>query len=137
MPDEIVLNESAHAIWQELASHGPLEVAALVERTGVDQAQIAAAAAQAEERGFFDVTVQPREELTPSDSALAALEVGLPERRAAKYLAEVGGELPLPDFIKWAKSAEIAPKEVLIEENFFDFYGVKKSREVKLKLVSE
>ena len=31
----------------------------------------------------------------------------------------------------------IAPKEVVIEENFFDFYGAKKSREVKLRLVSE
>ncbi len=31
----------------------------------------------------------------------------------------------------------IAPKEVVIEEIFLDFYGAKKYREVKLRLVRE
>ena len=112
MPEEIALNEAAHAVWQELAKSGPLDGAEIVRRTGIDQAQVAATGNEAAERGFFEVTERTRDELVPSDGALAVVDAGLPERRAAKHLSMSSGELALAEFITWAKDSDIAPNEV-------------------------
>ncbi|MCH2117632.1 MAG: phenylalanine--tRNA ligase subunit alpha [Pirellulales bacterium] len=113
MTDEIVLSEGVVAVWQTLAREGPLETAALVERTGIDQAQIAATAIEGADKGFLKIVERPRQELVPTADAAKLLESGLPELRAAQHLAQAGGELPLPDFIQWAKENKIAPNEVL------------------------
>ena len=112
MPDEVVLNEAAYAVWKALAADGPLEVSELVASTGIDQAQITATATQAAEQGHIEITERSREELIPSDTSAALLESDLPEVRAALQVAEAGGELALPDFIAWAKQNAIAPNEV-------------------------
>ena len=113
MTDEIVLSEGVVAVWQTLAREGPLETAALVERTGIDQAQIAATAIEGADKGFLKIVERPRQELVPTAAAAKLLETGLPELQATQHLAQAGGELPLPDFIQWAKENKIAPNEVL------------------------
>ena len=51
--------------------------------------------------------------MVPTAAAAKLLETGLPELQATQHLAQAGGELPLPDFIQWAKENKIAPNEVL------------------------
>ena len=47
MPDEILLNEAAYAVWQTVKERGPIELGEVVKLTGVDQAQVSAAATEA------------------------------------------------------------------------------------------
>ena len=44
MPDEILLNEVAYAVWQTVNDRGPIELGEVVRLTGIDQAQVSAAA---------------------------------------------------------------------------------------------
>jgi phenylalanyl-tRNA synthetase alpha chain len=113
MPDELLLNEAAHAVWQTVSERGPIELGDVAKLTGIDQAQVSAAATEASQRGFFQIEQRDREDLIKTAGADELLRTGLPEIRAAKHLASVGGSLLMQDFIAWANSAAIAPNEVL------------------------
>src|SRR5690349_8443311 len=108
MADEILLNEAAYAVWQAVKERGPIEVADVVKQTGVDQAQVSAAATEAAEHGYFRVDEREREELTVSEGARELVEGGLPEHRAAKKLLDANGKMGMSDFATWAKSENIA-----------------------------
>src|SRR5262245_1750689 len=114
MPDEILLNEAAYAVWQTVQSAGPsgIELGEVVKKAGVDQAQVSAAATEAAKSGFFNVREHEREQIVVTDGAKELINKGLPEQLAAKKLEQVGGKLPIGDFIAWAKSNNIAPNEV-------------------------
>src|SRR3954470_665886 len=83
MPDEILLNEAAYAVWQTVKERGPIELGEVVKLTGVDQAQVAAAATDASQQGYFQISEVDREHLTVSDSAGDLINAGLPEFHAA------------------------------------------------------
>jgi len=113
MPDEILLNEAAYAVWQTVKDHGPIELAEVAKLTGIDQAQVSAAATEAAQAGYFQVAEQEREELTVNEGAKALVEAGLPEHRAAKRLSEAGGKLAMSDFASWAKDAGVAVNDAI------------------------
>ena len=69
MPDEILLNEAAYAVWQTVKERGPIELGEVVKLTGIDQAQVSAAATEAAQQGFFEVEEREREELIVSEGA--------------------------------------------------------------------
>ena len=84
--------------------------------------------------------LSPLERVEVSQLKLVGIVWDLPEPRAMVedsaglgYVIKIGTPIGRND----GTVKVIAPKEVVIEENFFDFYGTKKSREVKLKLVRE
>lgn len=84
--------------------------------------------------------LSPLERVEVSQLKLVGIIWDIPEPRAMVedsaglgYVIKIGTPIGRND----GTVKVIAPKEVVVEENFFDFYGAKKSREVKLKLVSE
>lgn len=112
MADEILLNEAAYAVWQTVKERGPIELGEVVKLTGVDQAQVSAAATEAAEQGYFKIEEREREELIVSDGARSLVEAGLPELRAAEKLSSMNGELTMPQFVEWAKSEGVAVNDV-------------------------
>jgi phenylalanyl-tRNA synthetase alpha chain len=113
MPDEILLNEAAYAVWQTVKERGPIELGEVVKQTGIDQAQVSAAATEAAQHGFFKITEQEREELTVTEGAKELVTGQLPEIRAAAKLDEqTNGTLSMPEFIAWAKDSGIAVNDV-------------------------
>ncbi len=113
MSDEILLNEAAYAVWQTVKERGPIELGEVVKLTGVDQAQVSAAATEASQIGFFAITETDRDELTVSEGARGLIEAGLPEFRAAQKLNESGGKLAMSDFAAWAKETGIAVNDAI------------------------
>ena len=113
MSDEILLNEAAYAVWQTVKERGPIELGEVVRLTGVDQAQVSAAAAEASAKGYFTVEEREREELIRSEGARDLLKAGLPEIKAAAHLAQHGNRLSMPDFLAWANIKDVPPNEVL------------------------
>ncbi len=113
MADEILLNEAAFAVWQTVKERGPIELSEVVKLTGIDQAQVSAAATEASVKGFFKIEERDREEFVRSEGAHDLLKAGLPEIRAAAHLAQNGNRLPMQDFISWANIKGVAPNEVL------------------------
>jgi phenylalanyl-tRNA synthetase alpha chain len=113
MPDEILLNEAAYAVWQTVKERGPIELGEVARITGVDQAQVSAAAIEASDKGYFQVNEREREELTVSDGARGLVEAGLPEIRAAQKLAEAGGKMPMAEAAAWAKAEGIAVNDAI------------------------
>ena len=111
MNSDIVLTETARKVWQALRD-GPRDVAAVVAATGLDQSQVMVAAAEGQAGGFLEVEERGRVEVDPAEDAAARLEAGLPERRAARLLADAGGALVMPEFVAAAKQADIAVNEV-------------------------
>jgi len=98
----------------------------------------------------FVLEVRQKKEDRDNLSPLERYEVGqlklvgiiwdIPEPRAMVedtaglgYVVTIGTPIGRND----GKVKLIGPKEVVVEESFFDFYGAKKTREVKLKLASE
>ncbi|HSR67789.1 MAG TPA: phenylalanine--tRNA ligase subunit alpha [Acidobacteriota bacterium] len=113
MHDELILDENAYAVWKELRdSDDPLMIAQLEERTGVDQSQITAAAAQASGQGYFQMEERPRRELVADAEASAALAKGLPERQALEFLQQAGQPVPNGELAKWANQQGLPPNEV-------------------------
>ena len=108
MPDEILLNEAAYAVWQTVKERGPIELNEVVKLTGIDQAQVSAAATEAANGGFLLTEEREHEELLVSEGAGALIEAGLPEILAAKKLRESHGALAMPQFVEWAKGAGVA-----------------------------
>lgn len=112
MVEEILLNESAFAVWQTVQERGPIELSDVARITGVDQAQVSATATEGAEQGYFEIAEREREELVVSGGARGLIDGGLPELRAAEKLAESGGTLPMGEFVEWAKSAGVAVNDV-------------------------
>jgi phenylalanyl-tRNA synthetase alpha chain len=108
-----LLNEAAYAVWQTVMERGPIELGEVVKITGIDQAQVSAAATEAAGKGFFTVAETEREDLVKSDGADQLLAAGLPEIKAAEYLAKHGKSLAMQEFIAWANANSIPPNEVL------------------------
>jgi len=84
--------------------------------------------------------LSPLERVEVSQLKLVGIIWDLPEPRAMiedtaglGYVIKIGTPIGRND----GTVKVIAPKEIVIEEHFFDFYGAKKSREVKLRLVNE
>jgi phenylalanyl-tRNA synthetase alpha chain len=113
MADEILLNEAAYAVWQTVKEHGPIELGEVVKATGIDQSQVAATATEAEKQGFFSIAIRDREEITISSGAAELLSQGLPEQFALKELIKVGGEMPMAEFVEWAKLSRIPVNDAL------------------------
>jgi phenylalanyl-tRNA synthetase alpha chain len=114
MSDELLLNEAAHAVWLTVQKAGAsgIELGEVAKQTKVDQAQVSAATQDAAQNGYFKVVEHNREQIVVTDGAKELINKGLPEQLAAKKLEQVGGRLPIGDFIAWAKSCSIAPNEV-------------------------
>ena len=114
MPDEILLNEAAYAVWQTVAKAGAngVEIGEVAKQTDLDQAQVSAAAQTATQHGYFRIAEHDREQIIVSEGARDLINKELPEQKAAKKLEQTGGRLPVAEFIAWAKSANIAANEV-------------------------
>ncbi len=113
MPDEILLNEAAYAVWQTVKERGPIELGEVAKLTGVDQAQVSAAAMEAAEHSYFQIEECEREEFIKNPDLKPPIEQHLPEYKAAKYLDEIGGILSMHEFIAWSNANSIPPNEVL------------------------
>jgi phenylalanyl-tRNA synthetase alpha chain len=113
MSEELLLNEAAYAVWQTVKDRGPIELGEVVKQTGVDQAQVSAAAQDAAKHGFFEIKEREREEIVFSENANALVAAGLPEQLAVKALKQSGGRMTMPKFAEWAKSANVPVNEVL------------------------
>ncbi len=111
MSSPIVLTAQARKVWDALRD-GPKQVTEVAAATGLDQSLVMATASEGAAQGFMVVEERPRIEVDPADDALARIEAGLPERRAAQLLAEAGGTLPMPEFVEAAKREDIAIHEV-------------------------
>jgi phenylalanyl-tRNA synthetase alpha chain len=112
MPEEILLNEAAYAVWQAVRERGPIELGEVVKHTGVDQSQVAATATEAAQQGFFEIEERGRDELVVTETSSETLKNGLPEQLAANALAKAGGRMPMATFVTWAKEAGVAVNEV-------------------------
>ncbi|MEX2316711.1 MAG: phenylalanine--tRNA ligase subunit alpha [Pirellulales bacterium] len=112
MPDEILLNEAAYAVWQTVKDHGPIELGEVVKLTGIDQAQVSAAASEAAKRGFFEISERKKSVYVLDDSYQPIGSPRLPEQLAAKELIE-HGEKTMADFAKWSSAAGIAVNEAI------------------------
>jgi phenylalanyl-tRNA synthetase alpha chain len=114
MADEILLNEAAYAVWQTVKERGPIELGEVAKRTGIDQAQVSAAATEAESDLFFRIRDDSTAyHLTLSPSAQETIARGLPERLAIRQLVKSGDEMPIADFLAWAKEVGFAPNDVI------------------------
>jgi len=113
MPDELLLNEAAYAVWQTVKDRGPIELGDVAKQAGIDQAQVSAAATEAANQDYFKVEERERDELAISDGARELITTGLPEIRAAKKLSESGGKLGMGDFASWAKAENIAVNDAI------------------------
>jgi phenylalanyl-tRNA synthetase alpha chain len=112
MPEEILLNEAAYAVWQTVKERGPIELGDVVDQTGVDQAQVSAAVTEAAAQGFFQVKEREREELIPVEGWSNKFG-DLPERKAAEWLCTIpGNRVPMANFVRWAKESSVPVNEV-------------------------
>jgi len=89
------LPEIEYRLLTALEAGTALPVAALVEKTGLDQSAVTAAASTLAERGFVQVAEEVCEELSLTDAGRAAVAAGLPERVALAAIASTGGKVPL------------------------------------------
>lgn len=105
----LVLDQTSATVWRALVD-GPLEVATLVERTGLDQSQVMVVADK--HPAHLQVSTEARTEVDLTDEAPQILFDGFPERRAAQLVADAGGSMPMSDFVAGTKAANIAMKEV-------------------------
>jgi phenylalanyl-tRNA synthetase alpha chain len=113
MPDEILLNEAAYAVWQTVKEQGPIELGEVARIANIDQAQVAAAASEAAQGGYFEVFEHTKHQVTVSDGAEELCKRGLPESLARNKLKSVGNELPMGEFAAWASSAGVAVNDAL------------------------
>ena len=115
MSDEILLNEAAYAVWQTVKDEGldGIDVSEIGTRTNVHQSQVSAIVAEASTGDFFKVNERDREQLIPSDGVKDLVRGrGLPEYRAAVFLKESSGQVPLPVLVEWAQINNVAINEV-------------------------
>ncbi len=113
MPDEILLNEAAYAVWQTVKERGPIELSEVAQLAKLDQAQVSAAATEAAKDGYFKIEECEREEFVKNPNLVPDYVQNFPEYDAAFHLKDVGGSLPMQEFVAWANSKKIAPNEVI------------------------
>ena len=113
MADEILLNEAAFAVWQTVTERGPIDLSDVVKLTGIDQAQVSAAATEAAQQGFIEIVEREQEELVVADKANELIQAGLPEHKAAAMLENAGGRMPMASFAEWAKQENIAVNDAI------------------------
>lgn len=107
------LDAPTHAVWSALAETGEaLDVDALIERTGLGQAQITAVATLGADDGTIELEELRRDELVPTAEAAELLDAGLPEHRAARRLAEAGGEMAIQELTAWTQESGVAPPDI-------------------------
>jgi phenylalanyl-tRNA synthetase alpha chain len=112
MADEILLNEAAYAVWQTVKEKGPIELGEVVKLTGIDQAQVSAAATEAARDGYFALEEHEREELVATEG-WKDFYANTPERRTAEWLSGIpNSSVPMTTFVNWAKDSGIAVNEV-------------------------
>ena len=106
MPDEILLNEAAYAVWQTVKERGPIELGEVARLTGIDQAQVSAAATEAAEQRLLQDRGTRARGTDPSATSAHELVEARPARasRAAESLEQSGGQMPMAEFTAWAKS---------------------------------
>ena len=75
MPDEILLNEAAYAVWQTVKERGPIELGEVVKLRGIDQAQVSAAATEAAQQGYFKIDEYEGDPLASSSDRQQAREL--------------------------------------------------------------
>lgn len=102
MADEILLNEAAYAVWECVKERGPIELSEVVKRTGVDQAQVSAAATEAAKNEFFAIQERDRDELVVCEGAIALINARLPEQRAVDAVTDSGSSMPMSAFVERA-----------------------------------
>jgi phenylalanyl-tRNA synthetase alpha chain len=115
MADEILLNEAAYAVWYviEKAGANGIEIGDIVKQTNVDQSKASAVATEAAAQGFFKISEREREQIIPVSNLEEILtNRALPEQLAAKALSESQCEKSMPEFIEWAKIANVPVNEV-------------------------
>ena len=113
MPDEILLNEAAYAVWQKVKDHGqPITLGEVSKSTNVDQAQVSAAATEAARLGFFTISELEREELIVNEGVQNLIRDELPERRATIRLLSLP-RMPMQVFADWASANGLAVNELL------------------------
>lgn len=112
MPDEILLNEAAYAVWQTVKERGPIELGEVVKKTGIDQSQVAAAATEAHSRDYFDIVEVEREELLAT-AGWKLVYRQLPEYRAAVELGFHQRRMLMAELASWAGSSGIAVNEIV------------------------
>jgi len=111
MADEILLNEAAYAVWQTVEDKGPIELGEVVRLTGIDQAQVSAAATEAASGGHFKIDEREREELVATEG-WKDIYANTPERRTAEWLSNIPNKsVPMATFVNWAKDSGIAVNE--------------------------
>src|SRR5438309_11719140 len=106
MPDEILLTEPAYEVWKTVHNAGTegIDVADIAKATGVHQSQVSAIVTEGAAGEFLKISEREREQLIPSDKGLELFHSrGLPEQSAADFLEQNKGEVPLPQFVEWAK----------------------------------
>jgi phenylalanyl-tRNA synthetase alpha chain len=115
MPDEILLNEAAYAVWQTVHNSGAdgIEINEIASGTGVHQSQVSATINEAASAGFFRVVKRDREQLIQNEGVNELVHGrGLPEQMAALFLQESNGEVALAQLVEWARINDIAVNEV-------------------------
>ena len=70
MADEILLNEAAYAVWQTVKEKGPIELGEVVKLTGIDQAQVSAAATEAAINEYFEIVERNFRRIRPRGKRL-------------------------------------------------------------------
>lgn len=114
MADEILLNEAAFAVWQTVKEKGPIELGEVVKLTGIDQAQVSAAATEAAKNGFFAIQERERDELVVSEGAIALIDARLPEQRAVDAVTGNGSTMQMAAFVERASgTGQFAVSEAL------------------------
>lgn len=112
MSDEILLNEAAYAVWQTVRERGPIELGEVVKITGVDQAQVSAAAMEAAQQGCFEITEACRDELTVNQGVQHTIGSELPERKAVVRLI-ASPRMSMQEFAEWANANGLAVSELI------------------------
>jgi phenylalanyl-tRNA synthetase alpha chain len=121
MPDEILLNEAAYAVWQTVKERGPIELGEVVKQTGVDQAQVSAAAVEGAKNDFIEIKEKEVQEFVLAAGANEVITKGLPEKRALEYLITTGTSQPVSEFAKWAQQSGVAVNDVFKWGSFRDW----------------
>jgi phenylalanyl-tRNA synthetase alpha chain len=131
MPDEILLNEAAYAVWQTVKDRGPIELNRLAFFAQVDQSQASATVSEASEKGYFAVESREREQLVPTEGAIERMRSLLPEFWAADALERSGGQMYMGDFATWAKSNSIQVNEAIKWGTAREWFGSEKDEKGK------
>jgi phenylalanyl-tRNA synthetase alpha chain len=112
MKPPLIVTREQFAVWDQLGRFDSIEMDRLVELVGLNQSKVAAIATEAEQAGLATIESRNREEIVPAEGAADAVRAGLPERRAARLLAEETGPVAMGQFVELMKKEGLAINEV-------------------------